>query len=333
MLCTPIQAQKVFAHALKNNYALLAVNADSHGAVTDSLRAAKECNAPIIIETSLWQLEGHSYGAGNAVTGLSRYIADIAVLASSPEFADIPVILHTDHIKGPKTFDILKPAIQGIQVPFGKQQVPLRASTISLDASEFTSQENIDAICQLASFAQEADVPVTLEMEAEVDEGITDPDITRNLIGSVETKHPGAVFLYAPGLGTKHGFSDDGYPEFKVDVVADNIALLKEITGRDIGLALHGSSGLSEDDLTAAAKAGVVKVNCSTESLMIRSSSAQKFYAEHGAELEKKHPQWKVTAMDNGVQSFVSEAYIPRVVNRIKLLNGEGKAASLKEVL
>src|SRR6185369_6679997 len=49
-----------------------AVNADSHAAITDCLEAARECGAPIIIETSLWQLTGRSFGGGDAILGLAR---------------------------------------------------------------------------------------------------------------------------------------------------------------------------------------------------------------------------------------------------------------------
>ncbi len=44
------------------------------------------------------------------------------------------------------------------------------------------------------------------------------------------------------------------------------------------------------------------------------------------AELEKSHKDWKATAMDNGVQSFVSTRYVPKVVERINVLNGSGMA-------
>ena len=134
MLLNPLQARALFAHALANGYAILAVNADSHAAVTDCLEAARQADAPIIIETSLWQLEGHSYGAGDPVLGLARYLADLAVLAGSPAFRDVPILLHTDHIKGPKTLDILGAGIRGIRVQIGEQSAALHPSTISLDA-------------------------------------------------------------------------------------------------------------------------------------------------------------------------------------------------------
>ena len=324
MLLNPSEARACFAEALAGGYAILAVNADSPAAIADSLEAARVTGAPIIIEASLWQLTGHSFGAGDAVRGLLRYLVQLSALADAEPYRETPVIFHTDHIKGPETLRILGAAIRGMEVEIGRTSCHLAASTISLDSSEFDETENIRHICALCEIADQAGTDLTLEMEAGVDDGLTPPEVTRRLLSAVEQKHPGRIWLWAPGLGTRHGFSADGYPEFSGEAVASQRALAREITGRDIGIALHGSSGLSEESLRAAVKAGVVKVNWSSESLLIRSTAAAEYYATHAVELEKAHPKWKATAMDNGVQSFVSSRYLPRVIERIEMLGASG---------
>ena len=70
MLLTPSQTRSLFTHALAEHYAILAVNADSPAAVVDALEAARACQSPIIIETSLWQLTGHSFGVGDPFLGM-----------------------------------------------------------------------------------------------------------------------------------------------------------------------------------------------------------------------------------------------------------------------
>ncbi|HEV7404321.1 MAG TPA: class II fructose-bisphosphate aldolase [Chthoniobacteraceae bacterium] len=316
MLLDPNQARALLRRAVEEKFALLAVNADSHAAVTDCLEAARECAAPIIIETSLWQLTGRSYGSGDPILGLARYLADLTALAASERFRDVPVIFHTDHIKGQDTIRILSVAIRG---------VPQRASTISLDSSEMSEEENIAHICKLCEIAGDADVPLTLEMEAGVDAGVTEIEVADRLLGAVESRFPGYLALWAPGVGTQHGLSDKGYP-FSPEAVARHQRRASEICGRPIGLALHGSSGLAESDLAAGVAAGVAKVNWSSESLLLRSQAAQEYYAVHTAELAKTHPRWKATAMDNGVQTFVSARYLPKVMARIRVLGGEGRA-------
>jgi hypothetical protein len=83
---------------------------------------------------------------------------------------------------------------------------------------------------------------------------------------------------------------------------------------------------LSEASLRAAVGAGVVKVNWSSESLHIRSQAARDFYSTHTVELEKTHPQWKATAMDAGVQGFISKRYAPRLIERLEVLGSTGRA-------
>jgi|GEM_PF-557931 len=332
MLLDPIQSREQLSHALRNHYAILAVNADSHAAVTDVLEAARQVRAPAIIETSLWQLEGRAFGAGDAVLGLARYLADLAVVANGARYGGVPVIFHTDHIKGPKTEAVLAAALRGVEVGLSVGGGLVRASTISLDASSLTDDENVALVCRLADIAAAAGAPATIEMEADVDAGHTPPERTRRLIAPVEARHPGVVWLWAPGLGTRHGLGD-GYPEFRVDRIGENVNLFRELTGRSVGLALHGSSGLDAASLAAAARAGVVKVNWSSESLLLRSGAARAYFEEKAPQFDPKDPRWKATVMDNGVQSFVSERYVPRVAERMRLLGGEGQGPAFLEQL
>ena len=329
MLLHPAQARELFADALARRYAVLAVNADSPAAITDCLEAAWQCGAPIIIETSLWQLKGHSFGAGNPVLGLARYLAELSVLANSKKYSGLPVILHTDHIKGPETRAILTAAVEGIPVTFGGAQVRLRASTISLDSSELSEEENIAMVCELCRLGEAKGEKITFEMEAGVDDGLTDSAVTEKLLGAVEKRCPGHIALWAPGVGTRHGLTEGGYPAFSATHVQAQCKLASQILGRPTGIALHGSSGLSDESLRAAVQAGVVKVNWSSESLLIRSHAARDYYAGNGAKLEPKHPEFKVTAMDNGLQQFISRVYVDKVKQRLITLAAGGKAEAL----
>lgn len=310
MLLNPVQTRSLFQHALQHGYAILAVNADSPAAVLDVLEAARQADAPVIIETSLWQLKGRSFGAGDPMLGVQRYAADLRVLAESSRYADVPVVLHTDHIKGPETMAILRAA------------APLYSS-MSIDSSEMTEEQNIQTFCDLCAFAAEQSLPLALEMEAGVDDGLTPLEVTRRLLGAVESAHPGMLALWAPGVGTRHGFSDEGFPAFSAAHVAAQAAEAARLCGREIGIALHGSSGLPEEQLQAAVRAGVAKVNWSSESLLIRSQAAQEFYQSHTEQLDKQHKDWKATAMDNGLQEYIAARYVPKVEARIRLLGGQ----------
>ena len=333
MLLNPAQSRALFQDALERRYAVLAVNADSPAALIDCIEAARQCGSPIIIETSLWQLKGHSFGSGDPILGLALYLSHLNVLANSEKYADLPVMMHTDHIKGPETRAILTSAIEGIPATFNRSKVPLCASTISLDSSDLSEEENIEMVCELCARADAKGEKVTFEMEAGVDDGLTDSAVTERLLGTVEKRSPGHVALWAPGVGTRHGLADGGYPAFSASHVQAQRKLASSILGRPAGIALHGSSGLSDENLRAAVQAGVVKVNWSSESLLIRSHAARQYYIENGAKLVPKHPEFKVTAMDNGLQQFISRDYVDKVKQRITTLGGADKIRGLQAIL
>lgn len=326
MFLSPRQAQLLFQAALEQRFAILAINADSPAALTDCLEAAREIDAPVIIETSLWQLNGRSFGAGDPALGLARYLVQLILLAGSDRYRDVPVLLHTDHIQGPVTLPLLRAAVRGL--PTGVPGTVVSPSTLSLDSSRLTETENIDAIVALAHESAECGRPVTLEMEAGIDDGVTAPEVTERLLGRVEALAPGAVHLWAPGVGTRHGLTDTG--GFSARAVVQHRQTAERVTGRPIGLALHGSSGLPPEALRAAVDAGVVKVNWSSESLLLRSEAARAYYPAREAEWSRSHPAWKATAMDDGVQSWIAGRYVPVVRERMRLLGGADRGRRIR---
>ena len=331
MLLTPHQTRLLYERASVEKYAILAVNADSPAAVVDCLESAKGAGAPIIIETSLWQLTGRSFGVGDPLLGMARYLTELTVLANSERYQDTPVIFHTDHIKGPQTESLLRAAIDGIPLAFPSGLQHVFASSISLDSSELSNEQNIALMNTLCETAESKQQKATLEMEAGVDNGVTPITETRDVFGAVEARHPGHLALWAPGVGTQHGLAAGNTVD--PSAIRQHQALATELCGRPIGLALHGSSGLSDQALVDAVEAGTIKVNWSSESLLIRSQAAKDYYASHSEQLSRAHTDFKTTAMDNGLQSFVGSKYIPKVSERIKLLGGEGKAAPFVSTL
>ncbi len=103
--------------------------------------------------------------------------------------------------------------------------------------------------------------------------------------------------------------------------------MLEKLTGRRIGIALHGSSGVSETQLRDAVRYGLTKVNWSTNNIILRSSAAREYYSLYGERMDPKYPDFKKMAMDNGVNRYVSAKFLPEVKNLITLLNGAGKAS------
>lgn len=322
MLLDPLQSRLVLRAALENRFAVLAVNADSPAAITDVLEAALVCDAPVMIEASLWQLTGLSFGAGDPVLGMARYLVDLALMASAGRYRNLPILFHTDHIRGPGALPLLTASVRGLST--GVDGSVLSPSTVSVDSSQMGESENVEALVAIAAAAAGAGRSVTLEMEAGVDDGVTDLETAARLLRGVEERAPDVVHLWAPGVGTRHGLGDQS--AFSAEAVARHLDHAGRILGRPVGIALHGSSGLSPESLRRAVEAGVVKVNWSSESLRIRSIAARDFYALAGPTLESPgQADWKSTAMDQGVQTYVSDQYRPRVVERIRFLGSAGR--------
>jgi len=275
--------------------------------------------------TSLWQLQGISYGAGDAIMGLKKYLLEMNLLANSEKFKDVPVLLHTDHIKGSITREILSQAVSGLVVDFEDETIKLSPSSISLDASELTPNENIELLNYFIETSILKGRRITLEMEAGVDDGFTSEKEIKSLICGVEDCHPGYIHLFAPGLGTKHGNIGKGFPNFSAGKVKKNVEFINSLIGRKIGLALHGSSGLTKRQLVEAATNGVVKVNWSSDSLFTRAKLAKQYYSSNWEKFNIKHKDVKSAIMDNGVNSYVSNGYVPLVQNRIETLQGKQK--------
>lgn len=333
MLLTPTQARGLIEYCIAERFAVLAVNVDSSAAICDCITAAKEMDAPIILETSLWQLNGVSFGAGDTVRGLALYCAHINLMANSHEFLDVPVIYHTDHIKGPNIKEILTDAVRGLPFTVDGTTVLLSPSSISIDASELSNVENISLICSLIETSKECGRPVTLEMEAGLDRGYTHPEEVEVLVMGVEKIHPGYLALFAPGLGNRHGYSADGYPDFRPENVGENARLLERLTGRKIGVVLHGSSGLADEQIKQAVASGLTKMNWSTMGTIIRSSAASEYYETHREQMRPDRPDFKKYAMDNGVGRYISARYVPVIKKLITLLGSAGKASGFMKYL
>jgi len=328
MLLNPKQSRVVYEAAFKNHFALLAVNADSSAAITDCLEAARICQSPVIIETSLWQLQGHSFGAGNPITGLARYIAQIAVLAADPRYADIPVILHADHISGPDTFRILEAAIQGIPMPLGESSHRLHASSISVDPSILSTDENIAMISHLCEVAEHSKNELTLEVGATEHTHITPLNEAVHLLSSVEKMQPGYVALWSPSLGARQRLGLPRSINFSSQSVREHCSIACQSTGRPTGIALHSAAGLSEKELHEAVHAGVVKVNWASESLRIRSSAAIEYYYAQSEVLKPGHHDFAMKAMDNGLQMWIAQAYVPKLCELIETLGARNQAVT-----
>lgn len=138
--------------------------------------------------------------------------------------------------------------------------------SVMIDASGFSLDENIRRTRAVVAMAHEAGVAVEGEIGSvgDAEDGFeNDPDEAASSVNAEDVERfvrETGIDLVAIGVGTKHGFYQPG----ACDV---DVALLQAARRRCPGtpFVLHGGSGIPMDQVQAAIRAGVRKVNISTE--------------------------------------------------------------------
>lgn len=216
---------------------------------------AESVDAPVVLQVS-----------ENAVRfrhGRLLPLARAAVAAA--ERAAVPVALHLDHVQS----DALL-----------RQAPDAGFSSVMYDASRLPYQENLAATRAAADWAHAQG----LWIEAELGE-----------VGGKDGRPP--LDAHAPGARTDPAEARAFVTDSGVDALAVAIgsthamttrtatldhALLKRLSGTlDVPLVLHGSSGVPDDELTAAVAGGITKVNVGTALNIAMTGAIREFLTAH----------------------------------------------------
>ena len=330
MLLNTLQTKRLYRYACANQVGIIAVNADGDSLIHDALLAAREADAPVIIEASLWQLQAKTFGYGDAILGLKKYITDVGLMASHEHFRDVPVVFHIDHIPAGQAVDVLSTAVAGMPYRIWDREMIVYPSSVSFDASGLSDEDNIRCVIDVGRKAAGLGVPLSFEVEPGIEEEPTVPADAVAMLQQIERETPAVVDLFAPAVGTVHGQTAQGANVgFDATLVGEVASALAEALGRPIGMALHGSSGLSDAQLSDAVRHGVIKINTCTLLLGIRARANHAYFTDHVAEIQAGHRSMKEVSKDTTVDSAVSEALVPVLVNRMQtsLSAGHGKRA------
>ena len=202
------------------------------------IQAAEELNVPIIIQTSLGTAE---------YIGFEPLIAAVKALA---EKSSVNVALHMDHCK---SVEALKKAID------------LGYSSVMYDGSALPIEENIKNTQEVVEYAHAHGVSVEGEIGSigGAEEGVvvekdaamyTKPEDAKKFV-----EETGCDTL-AIAIGTAHGI----YPKDFVPHLEQE--LLTEIKNTvSIPLVLHGGSANPDEEISAAVKNGISKINISSD--------------------------------------------------------------------
>lgn len=233
-----VSMKPILEHAAKNGYAVMAANALNMEMARAIISAADEKQAPLIIILGAGAMAKHS--TPELMVPMTRRLA---------EETDVPIALCLDHGK-----DICKVAY-ALHNGF---------SSIMLDGSQYSMEENISKTKEIVEICHSIQVGVEGEIghvgQAAALDGRDESLYTRPEDAAYFAKETGVDCL-AVAIGTAHGKYPDGF------VPHINFELLKEIkkaTG-NMPIALHGGSGSGDENIIAAVKAGINKINLATD--------------------------------------------------------------------
>ena len=283
-----VTSKEMFEKAYNGGYAIGAFNVNNMEIIQGITEAAKECNAPVILQVS----KGARAYANR--TYLVKLV-EAAVIETG-----LPIVLHLDH---GDTFETCKSCIDD------------GFTSVMIDASSKPFEENIAITKQVVEYAHAHGVVVEAELgtlagvEDEVSVSAEDSSYTRPEDVEEFVRRTGCDSL-AIAIGTSHGAykfrpeqctrNEEGIlvpPPLRFDI-------LEEVSKRLPGfpIVLHGSSsvpqeyvkminenggnmpdavGVPEDQLRQASKMAVCKINIDSDLRLAMTGTIRKFFNEH----------------------------------------------------
>ena len=308
-----VNTKEMFQKAYDGGYAIGAFNVNNMEIIQGITEAAKEVNAPLILQVS----------AGARKYANHTYLVKLVEAALIE--TDLPICLHLDH---GDSFELCKSCIDG------------GFTTVMIDGSHHSFEDNIALTKKVVEYAHERGVVVEGELGRlagiEDDVNVSDEDASYTRPSEVEefVTRTGVDSL-AIAIGTSHGaykFKPGQKPQLRFDI-------LKEVEKRlpNFPIVLHGASsvipefveminqnggdmpdaiGIPEEMLREAAKSAVCKINIDSDLRLAMTGSIRKYMAENPSHFD---PRQYLKPARAAIQELVKK----KIVN---VLGCDGKA-------
>lgn len=233
-----VTLKEILTKADEGNYAVGAFNSPTLESARAAVEAAEELQVPIILSHA----EVHFEVTPLEIMG--------PILVHLAKHASVPVTVHLDH---------------GSSLENVKRAIALGFSSVMIDASHMSYEDNVKTVKEVVEFAHDHHVSVEAELGIITSSGIggeetaggahhdgediyTDPAIAKDFVERTN------IDALAASFGTVHGIY---LTEPKLDIARLN-AIYKNIQRP---VVMHGGSGLSEQDYINTINAGVRKIN------------------------------------------------------------------------
>ena len=268
--------------AENGNFAIPSFNVYNMESVMGVLKAAEELKAPVIMQVYPRLMKEET----------GYFLSPI--IKAAAERASVPVCFHLDH--GPSELETTR------SIRYGATGIMFDGSTLSFEENIALTKRVVDT-CSYLNVQVEGELGhVGMTSDNNMDEFTTPEDAKRFV---EET----GVACLAVAVGTAHGRYKK--PP-KLDI--ERIKAIREATN-NAALVLHGGSGVPDEEVKKAVKAGIRKMNFATD-------ICYAFLDTCLAELQKPD---RAVAIDTFMKKPI-EAVKDFCITRIKLVNADGKA-------
>jgi len=283
-----VTTTEMFKKAYDGGYAIGAFNVNNMEIIQGITEAAKECNAPVILQVS----------KGARAYANRTYLVKLVEAACIE--TGLPIVLHLDH---GDSFETCKSCIDD------------GFTSVMIDASSKPFEENIAITKQVVEYAHAHGVVVEAELgtlagvEDDVKVSAEDSSYTRPEDVEEFVRRTGCDSL-AIAIGTSHGaykFKPEQCTRNEEGVLVPpplRFDILEEVSKRLPGfpIVLHGSSsvpqeyvkminenggnmpdavGVPEDQLRQASRMAVCKINIDSDLRLAMTGTIRKFFNEH----------------------------------------------------
>ena len=235
-----VTSKELFKKAQEGKFAIPAPNFIDLESLRWHVETAERHNLPLILALA----EAH---IGENIT-----LEDAALVGKKyAEEAKVPVVLHLDHGTTPEVI---------------KKAIDLGFSSVMIDASQDTFEENVRKTKDIIDYAHPKGVVVEAEIgHVGAGENYENHETSDSQYTTVEEAKKFAeetgVDSLAISIGTAHGMYK-GIPEINFD-------RLKEIAAAvDTPLVLHGGSSSGDENLNRCATNGITKINIFSDLLV-----------------------------------------------------------------
>jgi len=282
-----VSLKDILDRALAQRYGVAAFNIVNDLTIEAVLAAAVAEQAPVILQTSVKTVR--MYGRAQLFDIVRALARDVPV----------PVTLHLDHCPDRK---VITDCLAG------------GWNSVLFDAHELDVADNLRQTVEVVAEARAAGAHVEGEIEGiqgvEDDLGSDDASPVRSLEVAVDFIRRTGVDCFAPAIGNAHG----QYRQAPV-LNAQRISDLVAATG--VPMALHGGTGLSDEQFTDLIARGCAKVNISTALKEAYLKSSWDFLRETA-----ERDRWDPPALFQHQRAAV----VDMARHHIRLFGGSGRA-------